>query len=201
VVLSVGSAVHAACTAARDILVSIAREDPASPLDGAPREAIVVEDGWLGLRGDPRRRESAAALITRHGAQAIEVGGSSAPGAEAQRVSMNSFGAVYVQVNVDPEFGLLRVPRVVGAYGVGRVINAKTARSQLMGGIVWGLSLALMEQSVLDMRSGRFVNAQLADYHVHVPVNADIGQIETIIVPEHDEWVNPLGPRAWARWR
>jgi xanthine dehydrogenase YagR molybdenum-binding subunit len=100
---------------------------------------------------------------------------------------------VFAEARVDRELGIVRVPRVVGAYGVGQVINAKTAHSQLMGGIVWGLSLALVEVSELDPRQGRFTNANLAEYHV--PVNADIGRIEIIVVPERDEHVNPLGAK------
>lgn len=125
--------------------------------------------------------------------QPMEAEGESRAGEEAQRFSMHSFGAVFVEARVDRDLGLVRVPRVVGAFAVGRVINPKTARSQLMGGIVWGLSQALMEASVLDTRHGRFANANLAEYHV--PVNADIGDIEVLFVPEHDEQVNPLGAK------
>ena len=85
----------------------------------------------------------------------------------------------------------IRVPRVVGVYGVGNRLNAKTAHSQLMGGIVWGPGMALFEESVLDARNGRFVNASLAENHV--PVNADIGSIDVSFVDESDPHVNPLG--------
>lgn len=104
---------------------------------------------------------------------------------------MHTFGAVFAEVRVDADLGRIRVRRVVGAYGVGNRLNAKTANSQLMGGIVWGLGMALFEESVLDVRNGRFVNASLAEYHV--PVNADIGSIDVSFVDESDPHVNPLG--------
>jgi xanthine dehydrogenase YagR molybdenum-binding subunit len=106
---------------------------------------------------------------------------------------MNSFGAVFAEVRVDRELGIVRVPRIVGRFGAGRIINAKTAHSQLLGGIVWGLGMALTEESVLDPRSGRFVNANLAEYHVMV--NADIGDIDLGFVDELDPHVNPLGAK------
>jgi xanthine dehydrogenase YagR molybdenum-binding subunit len=190
---SVGSAVHAACLAARRRLIALAHDDPDSPLAGAAPDEVVVDDGWLQFAVDPRRRERAAALIARHGGEPIEAEGDSQPGPEEKHVSMNSFGAVFAEVHVDCDLGVVRVPRVVGAYGVGRVMNAKTAHSQLMGGIVWGISMALFEDSMLDPRNGRFVNANLAEYHV--PVNADIAGIDIIIVPEHDEHVNALGAK------
>lgn len=89
--------------------------------------------------------------------------------------------------------GTIRVPRIVGAYGVGRVMNRKTAHSQLMGGIVWGMRMGLMEKTEMNWRFGRAVNANLADYHV--PVNADIGAIDIVIVDEQDKQINELGAR------
>jgi xanthine dehydrogenase YagR molybdenum-binding subunit len=190
---SVGSAVHAACLKAREHLLALARADDASPLAGVKPADLRVEDGWVIHIHEPRRRERAAVLIARHGGLPVEAEGSSAPGPEDKQFAMHSFGAVFAEARVDRQLGIVRVPRVVAAYGVGQVINAKTAHSQLMGGIVWGLSQALVEASELDPREGRFTNANLAEYHV--PVNADIGRIEIIVVPERDEHVNPLGAK------
>lgn len=106
---------------------------------------------------------------------------------------MHSFGAVFVEVRVDADLGVIRVPRVVGRYSVGKLLNAKTGRSQLLGGVVWGIGMALMEESLFDPRDGRIVNANLADYHV--PTNADIGRIDVDVVPEHDPYINALGAR------
>jgi xanthine dehydrogenase YagR molybdenum-binding subunit len=115
------------------------------------------------------------------------------PGDEEKRFASRSFGAVFAEVRVDEALGIVRVPRVVATYSVGRILNAKTARSQLEGGIVWGISMALFEESLLDRRYGRFANNNLAEYHV--PVNADIGTIEVRFVDESDTIFDPLGAR------
>jgi xanthine dehydrogenase YagR molybdenum-binding subunit len=104
-----------------------------------------------------------------------------------------SWGALFAEVRVDEALGIIRVPRIVATYSVGRLMNRKTGISQLEGGIVWGVGMALFEESVLDTRSGRFVNGNLAEYHV--PVNADIGSIEVEVVEENDTEFNPLGAR------
>lgn len=113
------------------------------------------------------------------------------PGDERRRFGMHSFGAVFAEVRAEPALGILRVSRIVGAYGVGRVLNAKTARSQLIGGIVYGLSQALHEHTVIDERSGRYLNADLAEYLL--PVNADVPDIDIWLADERDEHVNPIG--------
>ena len=112
-------------------------------------------------------------------------------GDESQRYSMHAFGAVFAEVRVDADLGLVRATRLVGAYGAGRIINPRMAHSQAMGGMVGGLGMALLEQTQVDPRDGRIVNASLADYLV--PVNADIPEIDAIFVDEHDPHVNPLG--------
>jgi xanthine dehydrogenase YagR molybdenum-binding subunit len=94
-------------------------------------------------------------------------------------------------VVVDPDFGQIRVTRLVGAFAAGTIINPRMVRSQYLGGMVWGVSFALHEHAVVDKRSGRVMNANLGEYHV--PVNADVPSIEAILVPERDEHVNALG--------
>jgi xanthine dehydrogenase YagR molybdenum-binding subunit len=108
-----------------------------------------------------------AAIVARHGAP-VEVTAKAEPGDEKKKYSMHAFGAVFVEVTVDEELGEIRVPRVVGVYGVGKLMNAKTGYSQLMGGIVWGVGLALLEETMIDHRNGRAVNGNLAEYHVPV---------------------------------
>ena len=197
-VASVGPAVYAAALAARAQLVALAVADARSPLHGAPAAEVRVQNGWLSLgsgsggNGGDGRRDSVRAVIGRHG-QPIVADSSAAPGDEKRQYSMHSFGAVFAEVLVDPDLGTVRVPRIVGAYGVGRLMNRKTGRSQLMGGIVWGMGMALHEKTELDLRHGRAVNANLADYHV--PVNADVGQIDVIVLDEADTRFNPLGAR------
>ena len=105
---------------------------------------------------------------------------------------MHAFGAVFVEVAVDPDLGETRVRRIVGAYGAGRIVNPKTTRSQCIGGMIGGIGMALMEHSVVDPRNGRVPNANLAEYAV--PVHADTPPVmDVIFVEEHDPHVNPLG--------
>jgi len=195
-VASVAPAVQAAGHALRLKLLGIAAADQASPLFGAKADEVGVEcgadGGELYLLAEPSRRDSMAAIAARHG-QAVEVSAKAEPGDEKEKYSMHSFGAVFVEVTVDEDLGEIRVPRVVGVYGVGRLMNEKTGYSQLMGGIVWGLSLALFEETVIDKRVGRAVNGNLAEYHV--PTNADIQAIDVQIVDEDDPHVNPLGAK------
>jgi xanthine dehydrogenase YagR molybdenum-binding subunit len=108
-------------------------------------------------------------------------------------LSRHAFGAQFVEVRVDADSGEVRVPRVLGVFGVGRVINAKTARSQLIGGMTMGLSMALHEESVMDREFGDYLNHDLAQYHV--PVSADIQEIDAVWVEEHDEELNPMGSK------
>jgi xanthine dehydrogenase YagR molybdenum-binding subunit len=111
----------------------------------------------------------------------------------AEQYAMYAHGAQFVEVRVDADTCEIRVPRMVGVFAVGRVLNAKTARSQLLGGMTWGLSMALLEESVLDARYGDYVNADLAEYHV--AVNADVGEIDVCWIDEHDPYVSPMGAK------
>jgi xanthine dehydrogenase YagR molybdenum-binding subunit len=103
----------------------------------------------------------------------------------------NTHSAIFAEVRVDEEIGVIRVTRVVEAVASGRILNAKTAHSQIMGSVVWGIGMALHEETVVDHRFGRIMNANIAEYHV--PVNADIQEIEVIFVDERDAIINPLG--------
>jgi xanthine dehydrogenase YagR molybdenum-binding subunit len=191
-VASVGPAVQAAGHALRLKLVGIAVAEQRSPLFGAQLEQVGFEQGDIYLRSDPARRESMAAIAARHGGP-VEATAKAEPGDAKQKYSMHAFGAVFVEVTVDEDLGEIRVPRVVGVYGVGKLMNEKTGYSQLMGGIVWGIGLALLEETMIDKREGRAVNGNLAEYHV--PVNADIQDIDVQIVDEDDPHVNPLGAK------
>ena len=192
-VASVAPAVQAAAAAVRVKLIDLARTDAASPVHGADSNDIDIENGWLYLRSNTARRDPIAAVLARNGGHPIEADARAAPGDEKNRYSMHSFGSVFAEVRVDPDLGVIRVPRIVGAYGVGRLLNRKTAHSQLMGGIVWGLSMALFENTEYDPRTGRPVNSNLAEYHI--PVNADVGNIDVIVVDENDPYINPLGAK------
>jgi xanthine dehydrogenase YagR molybdenum-binding subunit len=122
----------------------------------------------------------------------LDVSADVAPGDEGKRFSMHAFGAVFVEVAVDPDLGESRVRRMVGAYGAGRIVNPKTTRSQCIGGMIGGIGMALMEHSVVDPRNGRVPNGTLAEYAV--PVHADAPPVmDVLFVDEHDPHVNPLG--------
>ena len=190
---STGSAVHDVAAALRQKLVELAIGDARSPLHGAPPGAVQVSDGRLAVMSNASQGESYADLVARNGGQPVEATLSVRPGADAQQYSMHSFGAVFTEVRVDPELGIVRVPRVVTAHAVGRILNAKTARSQIMGGVVWGVGMALEEETLIDPHAGRYVNADLAEYHV--PVNADIGTIDVAFIEEPDEHVSTVGAK------
>jgi xanthine dehydrogenase YagR molybdenum-binding subunit len=122
--------------------------------------------------------------------------GQSAPGEESKTHSSSAFGAVFAEVHVDPDFGTVRVPRLVGAYDIGRVINPKMARSQCIGGMVQGIGMALLEKTEWDERYGRPMNANLAEYLV--PVCADVRELDVTFVPSDDTIFDPLGVKGVA---
>ncbi|HZI40518.1 MAG TPA: xanthine dehydrogenase family protein molybdopterin-binding subunit, partial [Gemmatimonadaceae bacterium] len=192
-VASTGSAVHLAAMAARDKLVQLAVSDPESPLHGARHEEVDVTAGRLTWIGKAGRGEPLQALLARNGGQPVEGKADAKPGDETQQYAMHAFGAVFAEVRVDPELGSVKVARMLGAYGVGRVLNPKTARSQLIGGITFGIGMALMEHTVTDLRTGRYVNADIAEYHI--PVHADVPPIDVVFVDEKDSHVDPIGAK------
>jgi xanthine dehydrogenase YagR molybdenum-binding subunit len=159
---SIGSAVQAACAAAR-------------------AEAFTRTHT---IEGD-------LSLILERLDEPLDVSLTTDVGEDAERYSTHAFGAVFAEVAVDPDLGIVRVPRLVGAYGCGRIVNPKLARSQAIGGMVMGIGMALLEQTVVDERSGRVVNGDLGGYLV--PVNADVGDLDVTFVEEDDPHVNPLG--------
>jgi xanthine dehydrogenase YagR molybdenum-binding subunit len=189
-VSSTGSAVKMTCVKLVEKLAEMAVADPASPLHGTDPKAIRAEDSTL-IAGD--KRESFAAIVKRSGMKELVVEHKTMPSKERDNYSMHSFGAVFVEVRVDEELGRVRVARVVGAWAGGKILNAKTARSQFIGGVVWGLGMGLVEDAVRDPRTARIVTRDLADYHV--PTNADVPPIEVIMIDERDTFVNELGAK------
>ncbi len=187
---SVGSAVQAACQALQQKLVGIVAADRASPLFQVAAGEIEWSAGRLSRRGQ-RLGEDFHEIVRRAGAP-IAAEASVRRAAEiAERFSMHSFGAVFVEVGVDPDVGIIRVRRALGVYGAGRIVNPHLARSQCTGGMVGGIGMALMERTALDVRDGRPVNAHMADYLL--PVNLDIPRLDVEFVDEVDPHVNPLG--------
>jgi xanthine dehydrogenase YagR molybdenum-binding subunit len=189
-----GSAIHNATGAAIAALAGLALNDENSPLFGAGNAGVIARNGRLCRRDDESRGESYAAILTRAGRQSIEgKGEGSADPAVQADYAMHAHGAVFAEVKVDPELGQIRVSRLVGAFAAGRVINPRMVESQYLGGMIWGISFALHEKAIMDPRSGRPMNANLAEYHI--PVNADVPSIEAILVEEHDPYVNALGAK------
>jgi xanthine dehydrogenase YagR molybdenum-binding subunit len=190
---SIGPAIKDAATQAILQVAQIAVGDAQSPLHGAAVADITAKDGRLILKNEPGKSESFAAILTRNGGKTVEGMGSAEPSEGATALSSHSFGAVFAEVAVDADTCMVEVRRIVATYDIGTLMNKTTGINQLMGGIVWGVSTAIHEESYLDNRHGRFVNANLAEYHV--PVNADIGTIDVTVLDIPDTKFNPLGAR------
>jgi xanthine dehydrogenase YagR molybdenum-binding subunit len=187
-----GGALHAAGLDAIRQLTEFATTNPASPLFGAGNAGVVARDGRLFVVEDDSRSESYADIIARAGGlQVVGKGHASRSPEAAGRHAMYSHGAVFAEVKIDPDLYQIRVTRLVGAFAAGRIINPKLAESQLLGGMIWGISFALHEEARMDKRTGRIMNADFAGYHI--PVNADVSGLEVITVHEDDPYVNALG--------
>jgi xanthine dehydrogenase YagR molybdenum-binding subunit len=158
----------------------------------AVREAAEQAKRKLAEQVGGRPGEALPQMLARAG-QPVDALVQAKPGEEKKRASVHSFGAHFVEVRVDPDLGTVRVARYVGAFAAGHAMNAKTARSQMLGGIVYGLGMALLEETRMDRRNGRIVSASLADYLV--PVHADVPDIEVILVDEADSAINELGAK------
>jgi xanthine dehydrogenase YagR molybdenum-binding subunit len=190
---SVGSAVKAACEKVCVRLFELARKVDNSPLAQAKFEDVMLADGHIRLRSDRTRAVSFTDAMRYAKLDVIEEEASTAGSAKQEQYSRNAHSAVFAEVHVDRDLGTIQARRVVSAVAAGRILNPKTARSQLLGGVVWGIGMALEEESVIDQAFGRIMNHSLAEYHV--PVNADIHDIDVIFVEEQDEIVNPLGAK------
>jgi xanthine dehydrogenase YagR molybdenum-binding subunit len=187
-----GMAIHNAGAAVIAKLADLATGDQRSPLFGAGNAGVTARAGRLYRSDDESRSESYADILGRAGLAEIEARGKGAADPAAQSVyAMHAHGAVFAEVKVDPDLGQIRVTRLVGAFAAGRIINPRMVRSQIFGGMIWGVSFALHEQAITDRRSGRILNANLAEYHV--PVNADVPSLEALMIEEHDPHVNALG--------
>lgn len=187
-----GSAIRVAGEQVIARLTELAVTDARSPLFGAGNIGVVPRDGRLVRWDDESRSESYADILSRAELAEIEGHGSAAADPVAtEHYAMQAHGAVFAEVKVDPDLGQIRVTRLVGAFAAGRIINPRLVRSQYYGGMIWGVSFALHERAVLDPRTGRIMNADLAEYHV--PVNADVPSLEAILIEEEDAHVNPLG--------
>jgi xanthine dehydrogenase YagR molybdenum-binding subunit len=187
---SVANGIATAAAAVRDQLLGMARQMPGSPLADAAPEEVVLADGSLVSKRDAARAVSIADAMRQGGVERIEQEKSTSFPDDGSKAH-NTHCAVFAEVKVDEELGVTRVTRVVSAVAAGRILNTKTAASQIMGAVVWGIGMALHEETLVDHSFGRIMNANIAEYHV--PVNADVHDIKVIFVDERDETINPLG--------
>jgi xanthine dehydrogenase YagR molybdenum-binding subunit len=188
--MMVSAAVHDAATALRDQLIRLAVSDSQSPLHGADPGRIVVTGGRMML-DSASTDETYSGLMQRHFMTDAEAIGSWDPPSPETPYGLLTFGAQFARVAVDADLGIVRVRQMTGAFAPGRVLNPTTARSQLMGGMLWGMSQALLEGTRMDTNVGRWANASLGDYLV--PVNADAPDIDIELIEVADNVVGPLG--------
>jgi xanthine dehydrogenase YagR molybdenum-binding subunit len=188
---SVGSAIYGAARAVGARLLSLAKKDPSSPFGSAVGADVEMLDGRLRLIADHSRSVSIADLMKQNGLTEIDETFQSQPSPERSNYALLAHGAQFVEVKVDPDLGTVRVTRAIEVTACGKIMNPKASHSQEIGGVVWGIGMALQEATEIDHRFGRIMNANLQ--HYHVPVNADVRGIETEFVEEEDRIVNPLG--------
>jgi xanthine dehydrogenase YagR molybdenum-binding subunit len=189
----VGSAVHAAGTALREQLVALAVDDQQSPLHGVAPASVTVAEGRLASAERPGATDTYAGLLARNHLSDAEAVGTWRPPPLDTPHGLLTFGAQFAEVAVDPELGLVRVRRLGGVFAPGRVLNPLLARSQLMGGMLWGMGQALLEGNRMDPRTGRWAATNLAEYLV--PVNADAPDVRVDFVDVRDDVVGPLGAK------
>jgi xanthine dehydrogenase YagR molybdenum-binding subunit len=187
---SVSNGIVTTSDAIREELLRLAKQVPNSPLADATVENVALSDGKIVSKHDASRAVSIAEAMRQSGVDRIDEERSTTfqdDGSQAH----NTHSAVFVEVKVDEQIGIVRVTRIVSAVAAGRILNTKTATSQIIGGVVWGIGMALHEETLIDHRFGRIMNANIAEYHV--PVNADVQDINVIFVEEPDDIINPLG--------
>jgi xanthine dehydrogenase YagR molybdenum-binding subunit len=187
------SASHAVVATADEVrkeLLTLASTIKGSPLGKTSLEDTTLVGGQIVSKRDTSLAISIADVM-RHGAidRIEKEKTNSFP--EDNKHARNTHSAVFAEVKVDEQLGVIRVTRIVNAVAAGRILNAKTAHSQVMGGVVWGIGMALHEETLFDHRFGRVMNANIAEYHV--PVNADVHEIKVIFVDEPDKIINPMG--------
>ena len=187
---SVSHAIAKTAGELRKELLRVAKTMPGSQLAAAKADGVALIDGKIVDKKDTRRSVSIADAM-RHGRLDRIERESTNTFDNGNSRARNTHSAIFAEVRVDEELGVIRVSRVVDAVAAGRILNSKTAHSQIMGGVVWGIGMALHEETLVDHALGRVMNADIAEYHV--PVNADVHDIKVIFVDEPDEIINPLG--------
>ena len=214
-VASVNPAVLSAAKSLRESLLQLALADAKSPLKGRNVADIAFEKGRFYIKGSTTKFDTYTNILRRNNKTVMEACSTAMPKSglsagtkeapcmpanipppenrDATQYSFHSFGAHFVEVWVDADLGTIRVKRVVSVQDIGRVMNEKTARSQILGGIVYGIGAALMEETVYDKRYGNPIQRSLAEYHV--PVNLDIPNMEVHFIGKPDPHISPIGAR------
>jgi xanthine dehydrogenase YagR molybdenum-binding subunit len=187
---SVAHAVAKTAGEVRNELLRVAKTMPNSSLAAAKPEGVTLLDGKL-VNAKDRNRAVSIADVMRHGRLDRLERESTNSFKDDDSHARNTHSAIFAEVKVDEELGVIRVTRVVSAVAAGRILNTKTGRSQILGGVVWGIGMALHEETLIDHAFGRIMNANIAEYHV--PVNADVHDIQVIFVEEPDELINSMG--------
>jgi xanthine dehydrogenase YagR molybdenum-binding subunit len=190
IAVSVSHAIAAAADEVRKELLRLAKTIPDSPLRDLKTDDVALLDGRLASKREAQRSISIADAMRYGAVDRIEKEASNNFKDDSSHAH-NTHSAIFAEVKVDEELGVIRVTRIVNAVAAGRILNPKTARSQILGGVVWGIGMALHEETLTDHAFGRIMNANIAEYHV--PANADVYEIKTIFVDEPDETINPLG--------
>jgi len=187
---SVSNGIVTTSDAIREHLLGLAKQMPNSAMASATPDDVALVDGKLTSKRDGSRSVSITDVM-RHAAVDRIQEEKATTFANDGKHAHNTHSAIFAEVHVDEQLGVIRVTRIVSAIAAGRILNAKTAHSQVMGGMVWGIGVALQEETQIDHAFGRIMNANIAEYHV--PVNADVHDIDVIFVDEQDTIVNPLG--------
>ena len=187
---SVANAIAATSTAIRKRLLRLAKQMASSPLAKTALADVALAGGKLVSRRDASRMVAIADIMRHDAVDRIEQEVSTSFPDDGSHAH-NTHSAVFAEVKVDEQLGVIRVTRLVNAVAAGRILNPTTAGSQIMGGMVWGIGMALHEETLVDHALGRIMNANIAEYHV--PVHADVHDIKVIFVDESDAIINPLG--------
>lgn len=188
---SVGTAIYGAAQNIKKKLMDLANKADSSPFKAAKPEELEMANGMLQFAGDASRSVNVSQLMRQNSTPEIEDTFQANPGAERQNFATGAHGVQFAEVKIDPDLRTIKVTRVIEVSACGKIMNPTTSHSQEIGGIVWGIGMALHEGTEIDHRYGRMMNANLQ--HYHVPVNADIMDVETFFIEEDDKIVNPLG--------
>jgi CO/xanthine dehydrogenase Mo-binding subunit len=190
---SLGGAIHDAAGNLLHAFLNVVADDDASPLQGRRPEDVTVTDGRIHLVDDPAVGETYIDILARHELEELTADGEINPQAEgAGMAPAGAFAARFAEVRIDEDLGVLRIARIVSAVDGGRILNEKTARSQIIGATVMGIGMTTLEETIFDPATGRIANATFGDYLI--PVNADIPDLDVVFVGQPDK-LNPIGSK------